>query len=87
MELSQRAFKYLNSLDKHLQERLKLGLKKLETNPISSDSKFICRHEGEQVFRIRIGDHRALYKVKYDQKIILITKLDKIPRVYRHGDI
>ncbi|MEK6959622.1 MAG: type II toxin-antitoxin system RelE/ParE family toxin [Nanoarchaeota archaeon] len=82
VELSQRTCKYLESLDNHLQERLISGLKKLESNPIPSDSKFICRHEGEQVFRIRIGDHRALYKVKHEQNIVLIIKLDKRPRVY-----
>ena len=40
------------------------------------------RENGDKIFRYRIGDHRALYKVKEKEKIVLITKIDKRPRVY-----
>jgi len=72
----------LNKLDNHLNERIKNRLKKLADNPIPSDSKFICRENNEMIFRYRIGDYRILYKVRHDQKIVLITKIDKRPRVY-----
>lgn len=87
VELSQKAYKYYSSLDKHLQERIKLGLKKLENDSVPPDAKFIGRHEGDKVFRIRIGDYRALYKIKNEQNIILITKLDKRPRIYDQGNM
>lgn len=57
-------------------------LKTLSENPHPSDSKFITRHEGEKVFRIRIGDFRALYKVIVSRDIVLVTKIDKRPRIY-----
>jgi len=82
VELSQKANKFYESLDKHLRERVRLGLKKLELDAVPGDAKFVGRHEGEKVFRIRIGDYRALYKVKDDSKIVLVTKIDKRPRVY-----
>ena len=41
VELSQKAFKYYDSLDAHLKDRIKMGLKKLEENPVPSDAKFI----------------------------------------------
>lgn len=82
VELSQKAYKFFKGLDNYLQERIRSGLKKLEVNPIPSDVKFVGRHEGEKVFRFRIGDYRDLYKVKEDRKIILVTKIDKRPRVY-----
>ncbi|MBI2507482.1 type II toxin-antitoxin system RelE/ParE family toxin [Candidatus Woesearchaeota archaeon] len=51
--------------------------------PVPSDAKFIGRDEsGEKIFRYRIGDYRALYKIKDHEKVILITKIDKRPRVY-----
>jgi mRNA interferase RelE/StbE len=36
----------------------------------------------ENTYRIRIGDYRVLYEVYYDQKIVLIVKIDKRSRVY-----
>jgi len=82
VELSQRAQKFLDKLDKHIKERIENRLRKLKENPIPSDAKFIGRDNNEMVFRYRIGEYRALYKVKEIQKIILIAKIDKRPRVY-----
>jgi len=80
--LSQRAQEFLEKLDNINSERIKERLKKLEDNPIPSDTKFVGRENGEKIFRYRIGDFRALYKVKYAESIVLITKIDKISRVY-----
>jgi len=83
LEYSNKAKKFLKSLDKHIIERILNSLERLKNNPILSDSKFIGRDEnGEKVFRCRMGDYRALYKLKESEKIILITKIDKKPRVY-----
>lgn len=57
-------------------------MKKLGENPVPSDAKFICRADGDKVFRYRIGDYRALYRLKDVQKVVLIAKIDKRPRVY-----
>ena len=51
-------------------------------NPVPSDSKFVGRDDGEMVFRYRIGDYRALYSINEKNKIILVMKIDKRPRVY-----
>mgnify|MGYP001583368168 FL=1 len=80
--LSQRAQKFLDKLDFHIKERIENTLKRLESNPVPSDVVFIGREVGDKVFRYRIGDYRALYKLKDSEKIILITKIDKRPRVY-----
>ena len=34
------------------------------------------------VFRVRVGDYRALYRVNYDQRKTVVLKLDKRDRVY-----
>jgi mRNA-degrading endonuclease RelE of RelBE toxin-antitoxin system len=57
-------------------------LRSLKDIPYPTDSKFITRHEGDKVFRIRIGDFRALYKVKESDGIVFVTKIAKRRRVY-----
>ena len=80
---SQRAQKFLDKLDIHIAKRIEDRLKRLHSNPVPSDTKFIGRDDrGDKIFRYRIGDYRALYKIKEQEKIILIAKIDKRPRVY-----
>lgn len=75
--------KFLDKLDDHIRDRIENRLKKLKENPIPTDSKLIGRNEwGEKIFRYRIGDFRALYKIKEQEKAVLIVKIDKRPRVY-----
>ncbi len=83
VDFSQRAQKFLDKLDSHIRKRLEDSLKRLRTNPVPSDTKFIGRDEdGEKIFRYRIGDYRALCKVKEQQQIVLIAKIDKRSRLY-----
>ncbi len=82
VHLSQKADRFLGKLGLHISNRIKERLKKLGENPVPSDSKFIGRGDGEKIFRYRIGDYRALYKIKEKEKIVLIAKIDKRPRVY-----
>ena len=82
VELSQRSQVFLDKLDNPLKERIENSLRRLKENPIPSDAKFIGRDKGEKVFRYRIGDYRALYKIKDKEKIVLIAKIDRRPKVY-----
>ena len=82
VELSQKSQKFLEKLDNHIRERIEERLRKLGEEPVPSDAKFISRDNNDKVFRYRIGDYRALYKVKDKEKIVLIAKIDKRPRVY-----
>lgn len=82
VHLSDKADRFLRKLDKHLSDRLKDRLRKLGENPVPSDAKFIIRQGKDKIFRYRIGDYRALYKVKYSEGIVLVAKIDKRPKVY-----
>lgn len=82
LDFSTKAKRFLIKLDKHIYSRIIERIEKLKENPVPSDAVFIGREEGDKVFRYRIGDYRALYKLKDAEKIILITKIDKRPRVY-----
>tara|TARA_Y100000310_G_C20465064_1_gene707211 strand:+ start:291 stop:551 length:261 start_codon:yes stop_codon:yes gene_type:complete len=83
LELSQKAQKFLEKLDKNIKERIETKLKTLNENPIPSDTKFIGRTNDDKVFRYRIGNYRVLYLLKDKPKIILITKIDKRPKAYK----
>lgn len=83
VHLSQKSEEFLNKLDSHIRERIENRLKKLSTIPIPSDAKFITRDEiNDKIFRYRVGDYRVLYKVKVKEQIVLITNIDKRPRIY-----
>ncbi len=83
IEVSAKADKFLEKLDKHTKQILEKKLKKLEDNPYPQDTKFLGRDEkNEKMYRYRLGDYRALYNVKEERKIVLIAKIDKRPRVY-----
>ncbi|MEK6823465.1 MAG: type II toxin-antitoxin system RelE/ParE family toxin [Nanoarchaeota archaeon] len=83
LEFSNQAKKFLKKLDQHIFDRIIKRLENLRQEPVPSDAKFISRDEnGEKIFRYRIGEYRALYKLKEKEKVILISKIDKRPRVY-----
>ena len=82
VEASERVQKFLSTLDRQIRERIEERLRKLGEISIPSDAKFIGRENNDKIFRYRIGDFRALYKVKEKDKIVLIAKVDKRPRVY-----
>ena len=66
-----------------MSERIKERLKILSENPVPTDAKFINREDDYKVFRLRIGDYRALYKLKEKDNVVLVAKVDKRPRVYQ----
>ena len=72
----------LKKLDKHLAKRIvdKLDSILLPDNPVPHSAKAIVGEHG--VFRLRIGDYRALYRMDYKMKKIIVFKIDKIDRVY-----
>jgi mRNA interferase RelE/StbE len=60
--------------------RIEEKLKTLENFP---NVRNIIRIE-ESIYRMRIGDYRALFKVYEDEKIIVIVDVDVRGRIYKH---
>jgi mRNA interferase RelE/StbE len=57
-------------------------IKELGENPFPLDFKKL---KGEKdVYRIRVGDFRILYKIIREDEVILIFRIDKRSRVYKH---
>ena len=81
-EFSTRANKYIKKLDLITKKRILEKINKLEENPFPQEIERVEDFENEKVFRVRVGDQRILYIVKYNPNRLIITKVDKRPRVY-----
>ena len=55
----------------------------LTENPISQLSKPIVGEQG--IFRIRIGEYRALYRIEQHEKKVIVFRIEKRSKVYRKG--
>lgn len=78
VKISPQATKFLKKQDKHIYERLKEGLEKLK-NPFSH----VEHYEGEDYYKHRIGDYRALVDIDIANKIVWVRVLDKRGRIYK----
>ncbi len=81
--LHKKAAKFLKGLDSKTKEKIKEKIKILESFPkINAD---ILKISGEpNVFRLRIGNYRVLFKIYEHEQIIFVLKIDKRSRVYRY---
>ena len=67
VEISPKAEKYFNSLDKPIQARIENALRKLAHEPPQGD---IVSLSGKDGFRLRVGKYRLLFDIT-DDKIII----------------
>ena len=81
-EFSTRANKYISKLNETMKKRILQKTDRLEEDPFPQEVERIDDFEGEKVFRVRVGDQRILYIVRYNPNKLIITKVDKRPRVY-----
>ncbi|MEA3281646.1 MAG: type II toxin-antitoxin system RelE/ParE family toxin [Euryarchaeota archaeon] len=80
IEFGTRALKFLSKVEKVSKERIFKRIKELCEDPFPSDVKKL---KGEKdVYRIRIGDFRVLYRTIPEDEVILIFRVDKRSRVY-----
>lgn len=66
-----------NKLFNRISEKLEI----LKQNPVPHNAKRVLGYE-LPTFRIRIGKYRALYRVNYEEKRIIVVKIDKREKVY-----
>ena len=81
IKLDNQPEKFLKKCEKSIFDRIIGKLKELKQNPIPHDAKRIVGYS-EPTFRIRIGKYRALYRINYESKIIVVVKIDHRERVY-----
>ena len=78
---STRALRFLAKLEKEDRTRVVKKIGELQEDPFPSGVKKL---EGEaDVYRLRIGDLRVLYKLVSADEVILVFRVDKRSRIYR----
>ena len=80
LDFSNQSEKFLKRCNKELKGRILEKIKKLRTEQVPHNAVSIVGEE--RTFRIRVGDYRVLYEIKWDESKILIAIIDKRSKVY-----
>lgn len=81
IEFSNKSKDFLKKCNKDLMERLIDKIELLTLEPVPHNAKRIVGEK--RSFRIRVGDYRIIYDIIWEQKIILVAKIDKRSKVYQ----
>jgi len=81
IKLDKQAGHFLLKCENKLFERISEKFENLKLNPVPYDAKRVLGYE-LPTFRIRIGKHRALYRINHEKKKIIIVKIDKRNKIY-----
>ena len=77
INIKEKSLKFISSLQKHDRERLKDVIFILKEDPIPIKSLDIAKLKGENnKYRIRKGKFRIIYEVIWEQRVILVHKVD-----------
>ena len=83
INIKDKSLKFISSLQKHDRERLKEAILVLKEDPVPIRSLDITKLKGQQnKYRIRKGKFRIVYEVIWEQKLILIHRVDFRGDVY-----
>jgi mRNA interferase RelE/StbE len=84
INIKEKSLEFISSLQKHDRERLKKAIFILKTDPIPIRSLDIAKLKGEKnKYRIRKGKFRIIYEVVWEQRLILIHRIDFRDDVYK----
>jgi mRNA interferase RelE/StbE len=78
VEFSKQATKFIRNLQADIKDRIKEKFKEVALDPF----RFLEHYEGE-LYKLRIGDYRALIDVDFQNKILWIRVFDKRSRIYK----
>ena len=79
IQWSPKASKNLSRLPKELVERIFEKMDQVKQNPF----RFLEHFEKKKVYKLRIGDYRALVDVDFNKEKLYIQVFDKRGRVYK----
>ncbi len=81
-EFSFQSAKSIEKTEPIMKARIKEKIDALEQNPFPHEVERVEGCQGEKLFRVKVGNHRILYIVRYNPNKIIIVKVDKRSRVY-----
>lgn len=79
IEWHPQAFKILEKLPLHVIARITKKLDKISEAPF----RYLEHYEGEKVYKLRIGDYRALVDVDQINQVLLVQAFDHRGRIYK----
>ncbi len=77
--LHPRVDRFIDKLEHPIAERIRKKLRLLRGEPF----RFLEHHEGADVFKLRIGDYRALIDLDTKKRIVYVRHLDHRKRIYK----
>jgi len=81
IKLDKQSENFLKKCENEIFDRISKKLRELKENPVPHDAKRVLGYE-LPTFRIRIGKYRALYRINYEDKRIIVVKIGKREKVY-----
>jgi mRNA interferase RelE/StbE len=75
-----RAAQQIRKLDRQISKRVIAALEKLIENPRRSGATQLRGHD---LYRVRIGDYRAIYKIDDDEQLVEVAVVAHRRDVYR----
>ena len=79
VELHPRVEAFLEKLEPSVGERIRKKLRQLQDNPF----RFLEHYAGADVYKLRIGDYRALVDVDRKEQVVYVQHLDHRRRIYK----
>ncbi len=79
VKLHPRVDRFLRKLPKMIHERICKKLKTVSTDPF----RYLERYEGDDFYKLRIGEYRALIDVDMRRELLFVRHLDHRGRIYR----
>ena len=79
IEFSSKAKHFIKKLQKDISDRLILKFKTIKENPF----RHIEHYSEKGLYKIRIGDFRALVDIDINKEMIFVRVIDKRSRVYK----
>ena len=84
VNIKKKSLKFVSKLDKKDKERLRKALLLLKEDPIPIKLLDVAKIKGEKnTYRIRVGKIRVLYEVLWNDKVILIKRVDFRKAAYK----
>ncbi|MCB1113784.1 MAG: type II toxin-antitoxin system RelE/ParE family toxin [Chlamydiia bacterium] len=81
IELSRIAIKHLSKIPSLEKKRISLRLEEISKHPLPKDVKKI--QGDDNLYRIRSGNYRILYRIYHRQVVVLIVDIDHCKNIYR----
>lgn len=73
------AYKVLRRLPKSIIERVLSKMDKIIEDPF----RFLEHFEGKDLYKLRIGNYRALITINYEKRLLLVKVFDHREKIYQ----